>query len=146
MTESVFSYQLYGPLRYLIRYLIKQKFQEQNHNNSMLPDNREQFYNHEELIQMNFINFIRYIMQLPDIPDPSILNETEQKFMNLKKFLKNGNSIICIEKDKLLQPTTTTTTTTTTETSVESKDESFQQQDSQVRIKLLVETITKNLL
>ena len=64
--------------------------------------------------------------------------------MNLKKFLKNGNSIICIEKDKLLQPTaTTTTTTTTTETSVESKDESFQQQDSQVRIKLLVETITK---
>ena len=52
----------------------------------MLPDNREQFYNHEELIQMNFINFIRYIMQLPDIPDPSILNETEQKFMNLKKF------------------------------------------------------------
>ena len=82
----MFSYQLYGPLRYLIRYLIKQKFQEQNHNNSMLPDNREQFYNHEELIQMNFINFIRYIMQLPDIPDPSILNETEQKFMNLKKF------------------------------------------------------------
>ena len=144
MTESVFSYQLYGPLRYLIRYLIKQKFQEQNHNNSMLPDNREQFYNHEELIQMNFINFIRYIMQLPDIPDPSILNETEQKIYEFKEiFEKTATALYVLKKDKLLQPTTTTTTTTTTETSVESKDESFQQQDSQVRIKLLVETITK---
>ena len=54
----------------------------------MLPDNREQFYNHEELIQMNFINFIRYIMQLPDIPDPSILNETEQKIYEFKEIFE----------------------------------------------------------
>ena len=154
MTESVFAYQLYGPLRYLLRYLIKQKFQEEKNNISRGDDNDdndddnnnnnddnddEQFYNHEELIQMNFINFIRYIMQLPEIKDSKIiLNETEKKIYEFKEIFQNtAKALYILKKDKL--PTTPTTTTTTIN---ETKDDK-EQQDSQGQMKLLVETITK---
>ncbi|KAI5949406.1 hypothetical protein KGF54_005641 [Candida jiufengensis] len=112
-TENILAYYLYAKTRTFLRTLIKESSKNQ------------QLYNHEELVQCNFVNYVRYLINLPELSDTSDLNDIEQKHYEFKSvFGTIANALYSLKKDE-------TTGVVSTETT------------RAIKIKLLLECITK---
>ncbi|RCK66443.1 hypothetical protein Cantr_02103 [Candida viswanathii] len=112
MAEGVLAYHLYGPMRGVLRDLIK------------IRTANEHWHNHEELVQCNFINFVRYIATLPDNVNVADLNDIEKRIYQFKDvFSRTANAMYLLKKEQ--------------------SSDSSSGDIAQLRIKLLIESITK---
>lgn len=89
MADSVLAYHLYGPMRSVLRELIK------------ICSNNQAWRNHEELVQCNFINFVRYVAALPDNVNVAELNDIEKKIYKFKEvFSQTANAMYLLKKEQ----------------------------------------------
>ncbi|EMG47569.1 hypothetical protein G210_2031 [Candida maltosa Xu316] len=113
MADSVLAYHLYGPTRAVLRQIIKN------------TANNQELYNHEELVQCNFINFVRYIISIPKDLDTKDFSDIEKKIYDIKHVFESvADDIFTLKKDRF-------------------SDSMLSEDNSQLRYKLLIETITK---
>lgn len=89
MADSVLAYHLYGPMRGILRELIRMRLNDHG------------WKNHEELVQCNFINFVRYVATLPDNANPAELNDIEKKIYEFKEvFNQTANAMYLLKKEQ----------------------------------------------
>ncbi|KAG7664036.1 uncharacterized protein J8A68_002414 [[Candida] subhashii] len=110
--ESLLAYELYTS-REFMRKLIKEA--SDNH----------QLYNHEELVQTNFVNYVRYLLNLPKDVKMKDLTDDERRHYEYKDLFKRIAEGLYLMKRE------------------ETNDIVTNENDWALKTKLLLETITK---
>ncbi|KAI5959851.1 uncharacterized protein KGF55_005083 [Candida pseudojiufengensis] len=112
-TENILAYYLYAKTRSFLRSLIKESSINQ------------QLYNHEELVQSNFVNYVRYLINLPESPESLELTEIDKTHYEFKSIFSTiANALYQLKRDETTEIISSETT-------------------KAIKVKLLLECITK---